>query len=393
MDTREVPTSKLLLKMPPTRSLTKGQFGEIVDIRFPSLKYNTHRRFCYIQFKFASQAQAATQLDGEDQGDDLKLLAKISDPTHKQSRQGAMYEGREIYLANLNWGVTEKDIKQVFKKYGYIESVRIPRKINGGSKGMGFVVFRDKQAAEAALEMNLTTFHNRILNVTVSTNDKSKRIALPPSPGISQRASNSPAPNHNAPNGDTHNAASPTSTTSLPTKNNSARRTEIASRTHALLNIPDTVNDARIRALCAPYGELISVRLRPDHGGAIIEYKDVASVGRASLGLEGYEIAPGRLLTIGSVAHLNKAPSEFRSDKLGDQPRITTTTQNLQSANPIRRPGQPQPGARRGGRGGLGSRRINTGGGAGDGIGNGDDAGHETAPKSNAEFRDMLLKK
>ena len=120
------------------------QFGEIVDIRFPSLKYNTHRRFCYIQFGSASQATAATTLDGQDQGDGLKLLAKISDPSHKQGRHGAMAEGRELYLANLDWGATEKELKEAFAKYGKVESARVVKKMNGKSRGFAYVVFREK---------------------------------------------------------------------------------------------------------------------------------------------------------------------------------------------------------------------------------------------------------
>ncbi len=126
------------------KSLIGWQYGEIVDIRFPSLKYNTHRRFCYVQFKRASEAQEATQLDGVSVGDDLQLLAKISDPGQKQGRQGAIYEGRELFLANLDWQATQGEVKRAFSKYGNVEGVRLPKKINGTSKGIGFVVFSNK---------------------------------------------------------------------------------------------------------------------------------------------------------------------------------------------------------------------------------------------------------
>ena len=55
-----------------------------------------------------------------------------------------MYDCRELYLANLERNITKADIKQAFKKYGSIESVRIPTKVDGTSKGIGFVVFRSK---------------------------------------------------------------------------------------------------------------------------------------------------------------------------------------------------------------------------------------------------------
>lgn len=120
------------------------QFGEVVDVRFPSLKYNTHRRFCYVQFKSASEAQAATKLDGTTVGGDLQLVAKISDPSKKQERHGPVHEGREIHVSNLDWKASENDLKELFSKYGRVEVARIPTKVDGGSKGFGFVVFSSK---------------------------------------------------------------------------------------------------------------------------------------------------------------------------------------------------------------------------------------------------------
>ena len=69
-------------------------FGEIVGIRFPSLKYDAHRRFCYVQFASAEEAIAATQLDGTDV-EGLKLVSKISDPNAKKKRQDSGLSRRE----------------------------------------------------------------------------------------------------------------------------------------------------------------------------------------------------------------------------------------------------------------------------------------------------------
>ena len=55
-----------------------------------------------------------------------------------------MYDGRELYLANLDWKITRADIKQAFKKYGSIESIRIPTKVDGTSKGIGYIIFQNK---------------------------------------------------------------------------------------------------------------------------------------------------------------------------------------------------------------------------------------------------------
>ena len=71
-------------------------------------------------------------------------MAKLSDPNHKGKRQGAIYEGREVYVSNVDWAAGEDELRAVFEKYGAVERVRIPRNKDGKSKGMAFVVFGDK---------------------------------------------------------------------------------------------------------------------------------------------------------------------------------------------------------------------------------------------------------
>ena len=242
--------------------------------------------------------------------------------------------------------------------------------------------------------MNLTVFKNRVLNVSMATNDVAKRQANKIITSTSQRSTASPNPD--LPSSMTNGNAQdmPSSTPPADSKVN-----EIQSRTLALMNVPDTVNDARIRALAEPYGELVQLLLRPDHQGAILEYRDVASAGKAALGLEGQEIAPGRNIKTGNVAEMKRLKAEHKVDRIvvgSGKPSAA-----LQPGAPIRRPNQP--GARRGGKGGLGIKR----GGVGlsgdrakphgediDGSGemNGD-AEENSKPKSNSEFRAMFVKK
>ena len=118
-------------------------YGEIIDIRLPSLKFNTHRRFCYIQFTTPEEAQAATRLDGKAIGK-LHLLVKISNPGAQKAREGAIEEGREVYVANVDWHAKEDEIKELFSKFGGVETVRIPKNMKGQSKGVAFVVFKTK---------------------------------------------------------------------------------------------------------------------------------------------------------------------------------------------------------------------------------------------------------
>ena len=173
-------------------------------------------------------------------------------------------------------------------------------------------------------------------------------------------------------------------------------RDEIASRSVVLLNVPDTVNDARIKELMQRYGTIVKVTLRPDHQGAVVEYKDVPAAGKASLGVEGHEILPGRALRVGTFDELKAEKAEFKEEK-AQPPRRKSSEPGASSATmvqptiPIRRPGQ-----RGGRRGGLGVRRGNLSDGAGGGgaaiNGSSKTSRGETSSRSNADFKAMFVK-
>ncbi|KAL4763811.1 U6 snRNP complex subunit PRP24 [Aspergillus foveolatus] len=313
-------------------------YGEIIDIRFPSLKYNTHRRFCYLQFKTSVAAHSALALDGSAVGNGLHLVVKISDPSRKQDRNGPIYEGREIHVSNVNWSANEDDLKELFSRFGTVELVRLPRKVDGGSKGFGYVVFSSKEEATAALAMHEQEFRGRPLHVKVSAPQGAKRIAATVVTRVGK--SQSPAPEANG--------APPVTDLEEPTG-------ERRDRTLGLMNVPDTVNDARIRALAEPYGKLVKVVLRPDHQGAIVEYADVNHAGKAALELEGQEITPGRKLHIGTVGEMLKQSAEKKTSVQAPKPKDKPKSSFLTPTAPIKRP--PQPGGRSGKRGHLGVKR------------------------------------
>lgn len=240
--------------------------------------------------------------------------------------------------------------------------------------------------ANAALAMHEQEFRSRQLQVQLSSPQGMKRSSTT----IVNRVGGSRSPSVEA-----NGKADP----EVPTG-------ERAARTVGLMNVPDTVNDARIRALVEPYGKLVKVILRPDHQGAIVEYADVHAAGKASLELEGQGIAPGRQLHVGTVPEMLKQSAERKNTRAthSDLSKEKNNTGSLAPPSAVRRPQQPGRGSGR--RGGLGVKR----GGAstqarnetteGNGNGNGTTATTETAPpteggttttkKSNDDFRAMI---
>ncbi|KAF2675158.1 hypothetical protein BT63DRAFT_366617 [Microthyrium microscopicum] len=374
-----VGTTLYVTNYPPTaddkfiRGLFKD-FGEVVDVRFPSLQGNTRRRFCYVQFVDPDQAQKATEIDGQVLDDQYHLSVKVSDPTRKENRHGAIEEGREVVVHNLNWKASEEDVKALFSDTGTVEKVRIPRNMTGQSKGTAFITYSTKAEAEKSVEtFHNTPFQSRTLRVEVAV-PRAKRTLTTVLRGSTHSASPDPSTNGDAMQLDGEDDAS-----------------NYKARSLAILNVPDTVNAARLQALLGGYGTIKKFSLRPDHGGAIVEFTEIKSVGEAELGLENTELDGVRIRT-GSVPELMKSNPTWKRSRLGERDRTTENgpantsssgTAKTTSFAPGPRVARPAP--KRGGLGkktGLGFRKT---AGEQNGDGNG-------GAKSNAEFRAMFLK-
>ncbi|KIJ45650.1 hypothetical protein M422DRAFT_29753 [Sphaerobolus stellatus SS14] len=145
-----------------------GQFGEIFDVRWPSKKYKSTRRFCYVQYTSPTAATEALSLHGRALEPGRKLTVYISDPQRRQERSDAAANERELYVAGLAKSVTESDIKKLFQSYGAIKATRLPLDDKGTAKGFAFVEFEDAASASAALAVNNQEFKKRRISVTLA---------------------------------------------------------------------------------------------------------------------------------------------------------------------------------------------------------------------------------
>ena len=61
----------------------------------------------------------------------------------------------DIYVGNLSYDTTDKDLESLFGKYGSVASARvIMDKLSGKSKGFGFVEMPDNTEALKAIEQS-----------------------------------------------------------------------------------------------------------------------------------------------------------------------------------------------------------------------------------------------
>lgn len=145
-----------------------GKYGTLFDVRWPSKKFKSTRRFCYVQFTSPGAAEAALALHGTKMAGDLVLNVFISNPERRKERTDADANDREVYVAGLSKFVTKEDLERLFKTYGPLKEVRMTTDQNGHSKGFAFVEFVNEQDARMALSANNHELKRRRMAVTIA---------------------------------------------------------------------------------------------------------------------------------------------------------------------------------------------------------------------------------
>jgi len=89
-------------------------------------------------------------------------ISRNSNPRRKRD------DGSKIMISNLEYKVTEKDLKELFKDIGPIRSVSLNYDQNGRSKGSGQVVFvRRSDAKRAHDKYNNVTLDGRSMKIEI----------------------------------------------------------------------------------------------------------------------------------------------------------------------------------------------------------------------------------
>ena len=83
----------------------------------------------------------------------------------------------QLFVGNLAFKITEKDLTQLFSDYGQVDSVKlINDHLSGQSRGFGFVEMSTNAQADAAIKsLNNSNFQGRIIKVNQAQKKTSKR--------------------------------------------------------------------------------------------------------------------------------------------------------------------------------------------------------------------------
>jgi len=139
-----------------------SKFGEITSCVVQK-KENIGSKFGFINYKNHSDAEEAVkQMNGFILGDKSIVCCRAQKKTERQSELRRNYEykrretikqyqGRNLFVKNVEDHITEDKFRKVFEPYGNIVSIRLMTNEKGGSKGFGFVCYSTREEAEKAL--------------------------------------------------------------------------------------------------------------------------------------------------------------------------------------------------------------------------------------------------
>ncbi|KAI8981066.1 hypothetical protein BDB01DRAFT_795195 [Pilobolus umbonatus] len=161
--------------------------GNVTDVR---LRFDPETRksrgFAHVDFSTAEEMNAALELDGSEfMGRTLKIdKAKVSAPRAKDENYGPKSD--TVFMANLDHGITEDEIREAFSKFGTIVGdVRLPtNRETGKIRGIAYVQFESADEAEEAVhKMNNVSLNGRPIRTDFSNPDDSSRVRGRPTRG------------------------------------------------------------------------------------------------------------------------------------------------------------------------------------------------------------------
>ncbi|KAH9065212.1 hypothetical protein EDB87DRAFT_1594447 [Lactarius vividus] len=145
-----------------------AQYGHIFDVRWPSKKFKSTRRFCYVQYTSPTAARLALELHGRELEPGHNLNVYISNPERRKERTDADANAREVYVAGLSKFVTKDDLAKLFQTYGPVKEIRMALNTENHSKGFAFIEFEEEKDAVKALAANNYELKKRRMAVTLS---------------------------------------------------------------------------------------------------------------------------------------------------------------------------------------------------------------------------------
>lgn len=149
---------------------TFAAHGLVFTVRWPSKRFASTRRFCYVQYTTPDSAAAAVAaLDKTEVAPGRMLNVALSDPSRRKQRTDAQENAKELFVSGFARNITEEELRVYFESYGTVKGVRLLRNAEGALRGIGFVDFESQLEAQRAMrELNSTKWRGKTISVTIA---------------------------------------------------------------------------------------------------------------------------------------------------------------------------------------------------------------------------------
>ncbi|KAK8953012.1 Polyadenylate-binding protein 2 [Platanthera guangdongensis] len=168
-----------------------GEYGKMTSIIVMREQDGKSKCFGFVNFENPDDAARAVQeLNGKKIDDKDWYVGRAQKKAEREQELKVRFEqsmketadknqGANLYLKNLDDGIGDDKLKELFSVFGTITSCKVMRDPNGVSRGSGFVAFSAPEEASRALaEMNGKMLGNKPLYVALAQRKEERRARL-----------------------------------------------------------------------------------------------------------------------------------------------------------------------------------------------------------------------
>ncbi|KAF9290597.1 Squamous cell carcinoma antigen recognized by T-cells 3 [Mortierella alpina] len=146
-----------------------AEFGTILRCTIPQ-RPGTKRNFGYVQFSSSEEAHAALALDGRDVGEQRGLCVNISDTGKAKRTKGGKaplpkVSRHELHVSGFTNEMKEDELQKLVELHATPVEVFIKRQARSKGPAWANIKFETEEEANAALALDGTMFHGKPLNV------------------------------------------------------------------------------------------------------------------------------------------------------------------------------------------------------------------------------------
>ncbi|GKB70324.1 polyadenylate-binding protein 7, partial [Tanacetum coccineum] len=170
---------------------TFAKFGKILSLVIARDDDGVSKGFGFVNFENPNDAtKAVEEMNGSELGSKVLYVARAQKKYEREQilrsqfaemrkEQIRKYQDSNVYVKNIDDDVTEDQLRDHFRHFGTITSVKLMREDKGLIKGFGFICFSKPQEARRAVDtLHGYTFHKKPLYVAIAERKEARQARL-----------------------------------------------------------------------------------------------------------------------------------------------------------------------------------------------------------------------